>query len=107
LLTLLTFALGFVTRPIGAYVFGHYGDRLGRKKILLLTLLISGISTGLTGLIPSAASIGMLAIVLLVVLRLVLGFGLGGEWGGAMLLTLETFKKKEGSILLLYSQLLE
>jgi MFS family permease len=96
LLTLLTFALGFVTRPIGAYVFGHYGDRLGRKKILLLTLLISGISTGLTGLIPSATSIGVLAIVLLVVLRLVLGFGLGGEWGGAMLLTLETFKKRRG-----------
>ncbi|WP_337860103.1 MFS transporter [Ferroplasma sp.] len=96
LLTLLTFALGFVTRPVGAYVFGHYGDRLGRKKILLLTLLISGISTGLTGLIPSEASIGVMAIVLLVILRLVLGFGLGGEWGGAMLLTLETFKKRRG-----------
>lgn len=96
LLTLLTFALGFVTRPVGAYVFGHFGDRLGRKKILLLTLLISGISTGLTGLIPSEASIGVFAIVLLVILRLVLGFGLGGEWGGAMLLTLETFKKRRG-----------
>ncbi len=96
LLTLLTFALGFVTRPVGAYVFGHFGDKLGRKKILLLTLLISGISTGLTGLIPSEASIGVFAIVLLVVLRLVLGFGLGGEWGGAMLLTLETFKKRRG-----------
>ncbi|MEM0139290.1 MAG: MFS transporter [Ferroplasma sp.] len=96
LLTLLTFALGFVTRPIGAYVFGHYGDRIGRKKILLLTLLISGISTGLTGLIPSANQIGYMAVVLLVVLRLALGFGLGGEWGGAMLLTLETFKKKRG-----------
>ncbi len=96
LLTLLTFALGFITRPVGAYVFGHFGDKLGRKKILLLTLLISGISTGLTGLIPSEASIGALAIVLLVILRLVLGFGLGGEWGGAMLLTLETFKKRRG-----------
>ncbi len=96
LLTLLTFALGFVTRPLGAFVFGHFGDRIGRKKILLLTLLISGISTGLTGLIPSEASIGYLAVVLLIVLRLILGFGLGGEWGGAMLLTLETFKKKRG-----------
>ncbi|EQB67831.1 MAG: hypothetical protein AMDU4_FER2C00337G0006 [Ferroplasma sp. Type II] len=96
LLTLLTFALGFITRPVGAYVFGHFGDKLGRKKILLLTLLISGISTGLTGLIPSEASIGAMAIVLLVVLRLALGFGLGGEWGGAMLLTLETFKNRRG-----------
>jgi MHS family shikimate/dehydroshikimate transporter-like MFS transporter len=96
LLVLLTFALGFVTRPVGAYVFGHFGDKLGRKRILLLTLLISGISTGLTGLIPSEATIGTLAIVLLVILRLVLGFGLGGEWGGAMLLTLETFKKRRG-----------
>ena len=96
LLTLLTFALGFITRPVGAYVFGHFGDRLGRKRILLLTLLISGISTGLTGLIPSEASIGAMAIVLLVVLRLALGFGLGGEWGGAMLLTLETFKNRRG-----------
>ena len=96
LLTLLTFALGFVTRPVGAYVFGHFGDKLGRKRILLLTLLISGISTGLTGLIPPEASIGALAIVLLVVLRLILGFGLGGEWGGAMLLTLETFKERRG-----------
>ena len=96
LLTLLTFALGFVTRPIGAFVFGHFGDRIGRKRMLLLTLLISGISTGLTGLIPGFDSIGYLSIVLLVILRLILGFGLGGEWGGAMLLTLENFKGKRG-----------
>lgn len=96
LLTLLTFALGFITRPIGAFVFGHFGDKIGRKRILLITLLISGISTGLTGLIPDEVSIGYLAIVLLVTLRLILGFGLGGEWGGAMLLTLETFKTKRG-----------
>ena len=96
LLTLLTFALGFVTRPIGAFVFGHYGDRLGRKRMLLITLLISGISTGLTGVIPGYVSIGIWAIILLVVLRLILGFGLGGEWGGAMLLTLENFKGKRG-----------
>lgn len=96
LLTLLTFALGFVTRPVGAFVFGHYGDRIGRKRMLLLTLLISGISTGLTGLIPGFDSIGYLAIALLVILRLILGFGLGGEWGGAMLLTLENFKGKRG-----------
>ncbi|MFG1556176.1 MAG: MFS transporter [Thermoplasmataceae archaeon] len=96
LLTLLTFALGFVTRPIGAFVFGHFGDRIGRKRMLLLTLLISGISTGLTGLIPGFDSIGYLSIAILVILRLILGFGLGGEWGGAMLLTLENFKGKRG-----------
>jgi MHS family shikimate/dehydroshikimate transporter-like MFS transporter len=96
LLTLLTFALGFVTRPVGAFIFGHYGDRIGRKNMLLMTLLISGISTGLTGLIPGYVSIGIWAIIILVVLRLVLGFGLGGEWGGAMLLTLENFKGKRG-----------
>lgn len=96
LLTLLTFALGFITRPIGAFVFGHYGDKIGRKRMLLLTLLISGISTGLTGLIPGFNSIGYWAIALLVILRLILGFGLGGEWGGAMLLTLENFKGKRG-----------
>ncbi len=96
LLTLLTFALGFVTRPVGAFVFGHYGDKLGRKRMLLITLLISGISTGLTGVIPGYVSIGIWAIILLVVLRLILGFGLGGEWGGAMLLTLENFKGKRG-----------
>ncbi|KJE48879.1 MULTISPECIES: MFS transporter [Acidiplasma] len=96
LLTLLTFALGFVTRPVGAYIFGHYGDRIGRKKMLLLTLMISGISTGLTGLIPGYASIGVAAIIILVILRLVLGFGLGGEWGGAMLLTLENFQSRRG-----------
>ncbi len=96
LLTLLTFALGFVTRPVGAFVFGHYGDKIGRKNMLLLTLLISGISTGLTGLVPSFYAIGYAAVALLVVLRLILGFGLGGEWGGAMLLTLENFKGKRG-----------
>ncbi len=96
LLTLLTFALGFITRPIGAFVFGHYGDRIGRKKMLLLTLLISGIATGLTGLIPGEKSIGFAAVAILIILRLILGFGLGGEWGGAMLLNLENFQKKRG-----------
>ncbi|GGM77669.1 MFS transporter [Thermogymnomonas acidicola] len=96
LLTLLTFALGFVTRPVGAFVFGHFGDRMGRKNVLLITLLLSGISTGLTGVVPGYASIGIWAVVLLVILRLILGFGLGGEWGGAMLLTLENFRERRG-----------
>ncbi|WP_297216608.1 MFS transporter [Thermoplasma sp.] len=96
LLTLLTFALGFLLRPLGAFVFGHYGDRIGRKNMLLITLLISGLSTGFTGVIPGYASIGIWAVIILVILRLILGFGLGGEWGGAMLLTLENFRTKRG-----------
>lgn len=96
LLTLLTFALGFITRPVGAFVFGHFGDRIGRKAMLLITLMISGIATGLTGLIPSYASIGFSAVIILIILRLILGFGLGGEWGGAMLLTLENVKGRRG-----------
>ena len=93
---LFIFAIGFFLRPVGAIVFGHYGDRIGRKRMLLLTLIISGVSTGLVGVLPTYAQAGALAIVLLIILRLLLGFGLGGEWGGAMLLTLENFKSKRG-----------
>lgn len=84
-----SFAVGFVARPIGAIVFGNYGDRIGRKRILVITLMIMGISTMLIGLLPSYASIGILAPILLTVLRFVQGFGLGGEWGGAVLMSLE------------------
>lgn len=94
--TLFVFAIGFFFRPVGAVFFGHYGDRIGRKRMLLLTLLISGVSTGLVGVLPTYAQAGVISIVLLIILRLILGFGLGGEWGGAMLLTLENFKVKRG-----------
>jgi MFS family permease len=94
--TLFIFAIGFFLRPVGAVFFGHFGDRMGRKRMLLATLLISGVSTGLVGVIPNYQQAGVLAIVLLIILRLLLGFGLGGEWGGAMLLTLENFKQKRG-----------
>jgi MHS family shikimate/dehydroshikimate transporter-like MFS transporter len=94
--TLFIFAIGFFMRPVGAVFFGHFGDKMGRKKMLLYTLLISGISTGLVGVLPTYATSGVLAIVLLIILRLLLGFGLGGEWGGAMLLDLENFKNKRG-----------
>lgn len=93
---LFIFAIGFFLRPVGAIVFGHFGDRIGRKRMLLLTLVISGVSTGLVGVLPTYAQVGAVAIVLLIVLRLILGFGLGGEWGGAMLLALENFKTKRG-----------
>src|SRR5919205_1810883 len=90
LLAFTTYAVGFVARPLGGVVFGHYGDKLGRKNVLVLTLLIMGIGTFLIGLLPTYGSIGVWAPVLLVVLRFVQGLGLGGEWGGAVLMTLES-----------------
>ncbi|MFI6412119.1 MFS transporter [Streptomyces sp. NPDC050585] len=89
LLSFLTYAVGFAARPLGALVFGHYGDRLGRKKLLVLSLLLMGGATFAIGLLPTHASIGSAAPVLLTVLRLVQGFALGGEWGGAVLLVSE------------------
>ncbi|WP_217250057.1 MFS transporter [Streptomyces sp. AC602_WCS936] len=89
LLSFLTYAVGFAARPLGALVFGHYGDRLGRKKLLVLSLLMMGGATFAIGLLPTHATIGTAAPVLLTVLRLVQGFALGGEWGGAVLLVSE------------------
>jgi len=84
-----TFAVGFIARPVGGIVFGHYGDRIGRKAVLSLTLLIMGVATFAIGLLPTYAQIGVGAPILLVTLRLVQGFGLGGEWGGAVLMATE------------------
>lgn len=84
-----SFAVGFIARPIGAIVFGNYGDRLGRKTVLVVTLLIMGIATALIGLVPSYESIGVFAPIILTVLRFAQGLGLGGEWGGAVLMSLE------------------
>ncbi|WP_406250283.1 MFS transporter [Microbacterium sp. M] len=84
-----SFAVGFIARPIGAIVFGNYGDRIGRKKVLIITLMIMGISTMLIGMLPGYDSIGIVAPILLTILRFVQGFGLGGEWGGAVLMSLE------------------
>ncbi|MER7110050.1 MFS transporter [Streptomyces sp. NPDC000229] len=89
LLSFLTYAVGFAARPIGALVFGHFGDRLGRKKLLVYSLLMMGGATFLIGLLPTHATIGSAAPLLLTVLRLVQGFALGGEWGGAVLLVAE------------------
>src|SRR4051794_13823127 len=90
LLAFTTYAVGFVARPLGGIVFGHYGDRLGRKNVLVVTLLIMGVATVLIGVLPTYSSVGVWAPVLLVVLRFVQGLGLGGEWGGAVLMTLES-----------------
>ncbi|MFE5400223.1 MFS transporter [Streptomyces sp. NPDC056580] len=89
LLSFLTYAVGFAARPLGALVFGHYGDRLGRKKLLVLSLLMMGGATFAIGLLPTHATVGSAAPVLLTMLRLVQGFALGGEWGGAVLLVSE------------------
>ncbi|MGC1818803.1 MAG: MFS transporter [Casimicrobiaceae bacterium] len=83
------YAVGFVTRPVGGILFGHFGDRIGRKPLLVITLLIMGISTFLVGLVPTYASIGVAAPLLLLFLRLLQGIGLGGEWGGAVLMSFE------------------
>ena len=84
-----TFAVGFLARPIGGFFFGHFGDRVGRKKMLLLTLLIMGAGTAAIGLLPSYDAIGWWAPVLLVTLRVLQGIGVGGEYGGAVLLAVE------------------
>jgi MFS family permease len=85
----LIYAVGFIARPIGAAIFGHYGDRIGRKATLIATLLLMGIATFLIGFVPSYASIGIWGALLLVVLRFVQGVGVGGEWGGSVLLSME------------------
>lgn len=84
-----TFAIGFLARPIGAIIFGYIGDRLGRKKSLIITLFLMGVATTCVGLLPTYDSIGILAPVLLVILRIIQGIAVGGEWGGAVLLTSE------------------
>jgi metabolite-proton symporter len=89
LLAFSTYFVGFVARPIGAAIFGHFGDRLGRKYTLITTLLLMGLSSVAIGLVPSFDSIGLLAPVLLTVLRVFQGLGVGGEWGGSVLLAME------------------
>src|SRR6202034_3806054 len=84
-----SYAVGFLARPLGGALFGHFGDRLGRKSMLVLTLFIMGLSTFCIGLLPTYASIGVLAPILLILLRVIQGIGLGGEWGGASLMVLE------------------
>ncbi|MFK4693687.1 MFS transporter [Streptomyces pristinaespiralis] len=84
-----TFWVGFLARPLGGIIFGHFGDRLGRKKTLVITLLMMGIATTLIGLLPGYSSIGVAAPILLVCIRMVQGIGLGGEWGGSVLIASE------------------
>lgn len=90
LLAFTTYAVGFIARPLGGVVFGHFGDKLGRKNVLVVTLLLMGIATFLIGVLPTHDQVGVWAPVLLVSLRFLQGLGLGGEWGGAVLMTLES-----------------
>jgi metabolite-proton symporter len=89
MLAFATYALGFVARPVGGIVFGHFGDRIGRKRLLMLSLVLMGVATILIGLLPTYAQIGVWAPIALIVLRLVQGFAVGGEWGGAVLMAAE------------------
>ena len=90
ILSLLTFAAGFIARPIGGIIFGHFGDKIGRKKTLISALMLMGISSTLIGLLPTYAMIGALAPILLTALRFAQGLAIGGQWGGAMLLVTES-----------------
>jgi MFS family permease len=89
LLSFATLGVGFLARPVGGIVFGHFGDRVGRKKMLVISLVTMGLATTLMGLMPSYAAIGLAAPILLTLLRLVQGFAVGGEWGGATLMAVE------------------
>ncbi|ORI20247.1 MFS transporter [Rhodococcus sp. 1168] len=100
-----TFAVAFIARPVGAVVFGHFGDRIGRKKTLISTLLLMGISTFVIGLLPSADTIGIAAPIILVLLRFGQGFAVGGEWAGATLLTAEYAPPKKRGFYAMFPQL--
>ena len=89
LLSFTTFFVGFAARPVGAAIFGHYGDRIGRKMTLIATLLLMGLATFLIAFVPTYDSIGIWGAVILTILRMVQGIGVGGQWGGSVLLAME------------------
>ncbi len=89
LLSFATFGVGFFARPVGGAIFGHYGDRIGRKAMLVITLTMMGIATFIIGILPTYAQIGVAAPIILTVMRFVQGLGVGGEWGGAVLMAVE------------------
>ncbi|MET7519629.1 MFS transporter [Streptomyces sp. NPDC005480] len=97
--------VGFAARPVGAAIFGHFGDRVGRKSTLVITLLLMGVSTVLIGCLPTYGSIGLAAPILLVVLRVVQGIGVGGEWGGSVLLAMEWGPRKRRGLMASWPQM--
>ncbi len=94
-----TYGVGFFARPLGAALFGHFGDRIGRKAMLATTIVIMGVGTFMIGLLPTYAQIGLAAPVLLVALRFLQGIGLGGEWGGAVLMVVENAGQRRRGLL--------
>ncbi|WP_447036464.1 MFS transporter [Streptomyces sp. DSM 118878] len=100
-----TYAVAFAARPIGSVIFGHFGDRVGRKSVLVASLLLMGLSTALVGLLPGYGTLGIWAPLLLILLRFLQGIGLGGEWGGAALLAVEHAPKKKRGLYAAFPQL--
>jgi metabolite-proton symporter len=100
-----TYAVGFAARPVGAAIFGHWGDRIGRKATLIVTLLVMGISSAIVGVLPGTAAIGVAAPLLLVLLRLVQGIAIGGEWCGSVLIAMEWGDQRRRGLLASFAQL--
>ena len=100
-----TYAVGFAARPVGAAIFGHWGDRIGRKATLIITLLVMGISSALVGILPKTATIGLAAPLLLVALRLIQGLAIGGEWSGSVLIAMEWGDQRKRGLLASFAQL--
>lgn len=100
-----TFGVAFIARPLGAALFGHFGDRIGRKKVLVVSLLMMGLATFAIGLLPGYAVLGIWAPILLVVLRVIQGIGLGGEWGGAALIAVEHAPEGKRGLYAMFPQL--
>jgi MFS family permease len=100
-----TYAVGFAARPVGAAIFGHWGDRIGRKATLIITLLMMGLASALVGVLPGTATIGIAAPILLVVLRLLQGIAVGGEWSGSVLLSMEWGKQRRRGLMASWPQM--
>jgi MFS family permease len=105
MLAYVTFAVGFIVRPIGGIIIGHFGDKIGRKPLLVLTLSLMGVATFLIGLLPTYAQVGILAPILLLLLRVVQGLAMGGEWGGAVLMAFEYSDKNTRARYACYPQI--
>ncbi|MEP6630010.1 MAG: MFS transporter, partial [Lapillicoccus sp.] len=105
LLSFSTLFVGFAARPVGAAIFGHYGDRVGRKTSLVITLMIMGVATFLIGLLPGYGTIGVAAPILLTLLRIAQGIGVGGEWGGSVLMSMEWGDRNRKGLMASWPQL--
>jgi metabolite-proton symporter len=105
LISFATYAVGFAARPVGAAIFGHYGDRIGRKATLIVTLLMMGLATAIIGVVPGYAIIGIWGAILLTALRVLQGIGVGGEWGGSVILSMEWGSSRRRGLVASWPQL--